>query len=71
VVATDAHTPAVGGGPPPAPHAARPTVELVFDTATFVRATTGRITAAPGDGVEISGDEDLGRAILGSLAFTI
>ena len=51
--------------------AARPTVELVFDTATFVRATTGRITAEPGHGVEVTGDEDLGRAILGSLAFTI
>ncbi|MGN0101363.1 MAG: maleylpyruvate isomerase family mycothiol-dependent enzyme [Dietzia sp.] len=49
----------------------RPTVELVFDTVTFVRATTGRITAEPGAGVEISGDEELGRAVLGSLAFTI
>ncbi|KAA0917106.1 maleylpyruvate isomerase family mycothiol-dependent enzyme [Dietzia sp. ANT_WB102] len=47
------------------------TVELVFDTPTFVRATTGRIVAEPGDGVEVSGDEDLGRAILGSLTFTI
>ena len=50
---------------------AQPTVELVFDTPTFVRAATGRITAEPGDGVEIRGDEELGRAILGSLAFTI
>ncbi|UVE94765.1 maleylpyruvate isomerase family mycothiol-dependent enzyme [Dietzia sp. B32] len=49
----------------------QPTVELVFDTPTFVRATTGRITAEPGSGVGISGDETLGRAILGSLAFTI
>ncbi|MEH6380292.1 MAG: maleylpyruvate isomerase family mycothiol-dependent enzyme [Dietzia cercidiphylli] len=50
---------------------ARTTVELVFDTPTFVRAATGRITAEPGNGVEISGDEDLGRRILGSMAFTI
>ncbi|AWH94972.1 maleylpyruvate isomerase family mycothiol-dependent enzyme [Dietzia psychralcaliphila] len=50
---------------------ARITVELVFDTPTFVRAATGRITAEPGNGVEISGDEDLGRKILGSMAFTI
>lgn len=50
---------------------AQPTVELVFDTPTFVRAATGRITAEPGSGVEVSGDEDLGRAILASLAFTI
>lgn len=50
---------------------AQPTVELVFDTPTFVRAATGRIVAEPGSGVEISGDEELGRTILGSLAFTI
>lgn len=47
------------------------TVELVFDTPTFVRAATGRITAEPGNGVQVSGDEELGRAILASLAFTI
>ena len=50
---------------------AQPTVELVFDTPTFVRAATGRITAEPGNGVEVSGDEELGRAILGSMAFTM
>lgn len=50
---------------------ARPTVELVFDPPTFVRAATGRITAEPGNGVEVSGDDELGRAILASLAFTI
>lgn len=51
--------------------AAQPTAELVFDTPTFVRAATGRITAEPGNGVELSGDESLGRAILASMAFTI
>ncbi|MDV8000798.1 maleylpyruvate isomerase family mycothiol-dependent enzyme [Rhodococcus sp. IEGM 1408] len=50
---------------------APPTAELVFDTPTFVRAATGRITAEPGDGVELRGDVDLGRAILASMAFTI
>ncbi|MDX2356574.1 maleylpyruvate isomerase family mycothiol-dependent enzyme [Dietzia sp. PP-33] len=50
---------------------ARITVELVFDTPTFVRAATGRVTAEPGNGVELSGDEDLGRKILESMAFTI
>ena len=50
---------------------ARPTVELVFDPPTFVRAATGRITAEPGNGVEITGADELGRAILASLAFTI
>lgn len=50
---------------------ARTTVELVFDTPTFVRAATGRVTAEPDNGVEISGDEDLGRRILESMAFTI
>lgn len=49
----------------------QPTVELVFDTPTFVRAATGRLTAEPGVGVQIDGDEELGRAILGSMAFTI
>ena len=49
----------------------QPTVELVFDTPTFVRAATGRVVAEPGDGVEISGDEDLGGVILASMAFTI
>lgn len=47
------------------------TAELVFDTPTFVRAATGRITAEPGHGVELSGDDDLGRAILAAMAFTI
>ena len=52
-------------------HSVQPTVEFVFDTPTFVRAATGRITAEPGNGVEVSGDEELGRAILGSMAFTM
>ncbi|MBB1025612.1 MULTISPECIES: maleylpyruvate isomerase family mycothiol-dependent enzyme [unclassified Dietzia] len=50
---------------------ARVSVELVFDTPTFVRSATGRISAEPGNGVEISGDEELGRRILESMAFTI
>ena len=48
-----------------------PTVELSFTTPTFVRAATGRLVAEPGHGVEISGDEDLGGAILSAIAFTI
>ena len=51
--------------------AVQPTVELVFDTPTFVRAATGRITAEPGNGVQVNGDDQLGRAILRSMAFTI
>lgn len=48
-----------------------PTVELLFDSPTFVRAATGRTVAAPGAGVEVRGDETLGRAILGAMVFTI
>ncbi len=51
--------------------AVEPTVELVFDSPTFVRAASGRISAAPGSGVEVRGDEALGRAILGAMVFTI
>lgn len=51
--------------------AVEPTVELVFDSPTFVRASTGRAAAEPGAGVEITGDGELGRAVLRSLAFTI
>ena len=51
--------------------APEPTAELVFETPTFVRAATGRTTAEPGRGVELHGDRDLARAVLGSMAFTV
>ncbi|QKT07658.1 maleylpyruvate isomerase N-terminal domain-containing protein [Gordonia sp. X0973] len=52
------------------PEAAEPDVELTVDTAEFFRLIGGRRDADPSS-VTITGDEGLGRQIVGKLAYTI
>jgi uncharacterized protein (TIGR03083 family) len=61
-----------GGRASPAPEEATPTVTLTMPSLAFLRLGCGRATAAEveqDDGIELSGDATLGRAILGAMNF--